>query len=121
MKKPMLLTVFVAFGLLSVIVSVLVGPAAYAEDFVPPVVFQAAGPAIDPEADPPQEAVIQGVVDAFRAALGEPNNGNAAGPRAVGRREINWDGGGNNDTTDTPVTPFNVFLNTRVGQFTTRG
>jgi hypothetical protein len=117
MKKARLLTIVVAFGLLSVIVSVLMGSAAHAQEFVPPAVFQAAGPA----ADPTQEAVIQGVVDAFRAALGEPNNGNAAGPRAVGRREINWDGGGNNDTTDTPVTPFNVFLNTRVGQFTTRG
>ena len=40
MKKPMRLTVLVAFGLLSVIVSVLVGPAAHAQ----PAVFQAAGP-----------------------------------------------------------------------------
>ena len=64
---------------------------------------------------------IQGTVDAFRAALGDPNNANAPGPLATGRREINWDGGGNNDTTDTPVTPFNVFLNTRGGQFTTLG
>ena len=39
---------------------------------------------------------IQPEVDAFRAALGEPNNGNAAGPLASGRREINWDGGGAN-------------------------
>jgi hypothetical protein len=63
---------------------------------------------------------IQGTVDAFRAALGEPNNGNAPGPLATGRREINWDGGGSDATTD-PVTPFNVFLNTRGGQFTTPG
>ena len=81
-------------------------------DFVPPAVFQAAGPTADS---------IQGTVDEFRAALGNPNNGNATGPLPTGRREINWDGGGNNNTTTAPVTPFNVFLNTRGGQFTTRG
>jgi hypothetical protein len=81
-------------------------------------VFQAAGP--NPIA-PDTEQSIQSTVDAFRAALGEPNNLNAPGPIGMGRREINWDGGGNNDTTDTPVTPFNVFLNTRGAQFTTPG
>jgi len=81
-------------------------------NFVPPTVFQAAGPTV---------ASIQSSVDAFRAALGNPNNGNAIGPLATGRREINWDGGGANDTTTAPVTPFNVFLNTRGGQFTTPG
>ena len=81
-------------------------------DFVPPTVFQAAGPNV---------ASIQSSVDEFRAALGNPNNGNAPGPLATGRREINWDGGGANDTTTDPVTPFNVFLNTRGGQFTTPG
>jgi hypothetical protein len=75
-------------------------------------VFQAAGPDV---------ASIQSSVDAFRAALGNPNNGNAPGPLATGRREINWDGGGANDTTTDPVTPFNVFLNTRGSQFTTPG
>ena len=39
-------------------------------------------------------AAIQGTVDAFRAALGGVDNGNAAGPLDTGRREINWDGGG---------------------------
>ena len=39
-------------------------------------------------------ASIQGTVDAFRAVVGNPNNGNAAGPLNSGRREINWDGGG---------------------------
>jgi len=116
MKKHMLLTV-AAFGLLSVMVSVPVRQAAHAKgntpkDFVPPAVFQAAGPTADS---------IQGSVDEFRAALGDPNNGNTAGPLASGRREINWDGGGANDTTTAPVTPFNVFLNTRGGQFTTPG
>src|SRR4030095_1316873 len=37
---------------------------------------------------------IQDTVDAFRAALGNPNNMNNPGPLATGRREINWDGGG---------------------------
>jgi hypothetical protein len=77
-----------------------------------PAVFQAAGPSAE---------AIQGTVDAFRAALGEPNNANAPGPLASGRREINWDGGGNNDTTTPPVTPFDVFLDSRGGQFTTPG
>ena len=51
-----------------------------------------------------------------------PNNGNNPGLLTSGRREINWDGGGTNimDTTP-PVTPFNVFLNTRGAQFTTPG
>jgi hypothetical protein len=75
-------------------------------------VIQAAGPNAES---------IQSAVDAFRAALGEPNNGNAPGPLASGRREINWDGGGANETTTAPVTPFNVFLNSRGGQFTTPG
>lgn len=50
-----------------------------------PIVFSASG------AD---AAAIQGTVDAFRAAIGGVNNGNAPGPLASGRREINWDGGG---------------------------
>ena len=47
----------------------------------------------------PDAADIQATVDAFRAALGDPNNGNAPGPLASGRREINWDGGGSTDTS----------------------
>jgi hypothetical protein len=81
------------------------------EDVVQPLVFQAAGPTVES---------IQSTVDAYRAFLGDPNNGNAPGPLADGRREINWDGGGSDATTD-PVTPFDVFLNTRGAQFTTRG
>jgi hypothetical protein len=84
----------------------------YAADTEQPTVFQAAGPTAES---------IQSVVDAFRAALGEPNNLNNPGPLASGRREINWDGGGADETTTPPVTPFNVFLNTRGGQFTTPG
>jgi hypothetical protein len=91
------------------------------KDLVTPQVFQAAGPAPKDAEGKTITDAIQGTVDAFRAALGDPNNANAAGPLTAGRREINWDGGGNNETTDTPVTPFNVFLNTRGGQFTTLG
>ncbi|MBX9628345.1 MAG: VPLPA-CTERM sorting domain-containing protein [Gemmataceae bacterium] len=65
-------------------------------------------------------ASIQGTVDAFRAALGNPNNGNAPGPLGSGRREINWDGGGS--TTASPAgTPFNGFRNIRGASFTTPG
>src|SRR5438552_2075019 len=108
-------SVAAAFGLLPVMTPVPVHPEAYAEDntkhFVPPTVFQAAGP---------NALSIQSTVDAFRGALGNPNNGNTPGPLASGRREINWDGGGA-DTTTAPVTPFDVFLNTRGARFTTRG
>ena len=50
-----------------------------------PIVFQAAGPTSDS---------IRSTVDAFRSALGDPDNKNDAGPLDNGRREINWDGGG---------------------------
>lgn len=65
------------------------------------------------------QAGLQSVVDAFRAALGAPNNGNAPGPLADGRREINWDGGGANTTPSG--TPFNFFQNIRGALFTTPG
>ena len=109
-------TVIASFGLLSALLAV--SNAAQAQDILDrdagtPIVFQAAG--TTPES-------IQSSVDAFRAALGIPNNGNNPGPLSHGRREINWDGGNPNilDTT-APVTPFNVFLNTRGSQFTTPG
>jgi hypothetical protein len=117
MKKQLFLTLVVALGLP-------VRQAAHAQgntpkDFVAPVVFQAAGPTA---------ASIQSTVDAFRAAVpfnpGGINNGNAPGPLSSGRREINWDGGDPTLLTTTPIppaTPFNVFLNTRGGQFTTPG
>jgi hypothetical protein len=82
------------------------------KDFVPPAVFQSAGLTAES---------IQSSVDAFRAVLGDPNNANNPGPLPGGRREINWDGGGGVDATTNPVTPFDVFLNTRGGQFTTPG
>ena len=65
-------------------------------------------------------ASIQGTVDAFRAALGNPNNGNAAGPLAGGRREINWDGGGAG-VSAAAGTPFIGFENTRGATMTTPG
>jgi hypothetical protein len=107
--------VIAAFGLLSMLLPV--SQTAHAQDIPSrdsaPVVFQAAGATTES---------IQSSVDAFRAALGIPNNGNNPGPLTHGRREINWDGGNPNvmDTT-APVTPFNVFLNTRGSQFTTPG
>jgi hypothetical protein len=115
MKFRKHLTTATACGLLSGALSVTALEAAYAQSGpgnAVPRVFQASGP---------DAASIQGTVDAFRAALGGPNNGNNPGPLASGRREINWDGGGGVDATTEPVTPFNVFLNTRGGQFTTPG
>ena len=82
-------------------------------DFVPPAVFQAAGPNI---------ASIQGTITDFRNALGDPVNGNTTQELASGRREINWDGGvPPSNVTTAPVNPFNTFLNTRGAQFTTPG
>jgi len=67
-------------------------------------------------------ASITDTVAAFRAALGNPDNLNAPGPLATGRREINWDGGGPPVINGTaPVTPFVVFQNTRGATFTTPG
>jgi len=117
MKNYLLVTFVAGLSLLSIVMPVKVRPTAHAQenttnDFVAPAVFQAAGPNV---------LSIQSSVDAFRAALGNPNNGNA-GPLDSGHREINWDGAGGVDTTTTaPVTPFNVFLNTRGSQFTTPG
>jgi len=117
MKNYLLVTFAAVVALLSIVMPVKVHQTAHAQenttnDFVAPAVFQAAGPNVPS---------IQSSVDAFRAALGNPNNGNA-GPLDTGHREINWDGAGGVDTTTTaPVTPFNVFLNTRGSQFTTPG
>jgi hypothetical protein len=117
MKKNAFLAPKFAVGLLFVILFVSVGHTAQAQGIkskvLPsPIVFQASGPTAES---------IEGTVDEFRAALGDPNNANNPGPLPTGRREINWDGGGGVDATTPPVTPFDVFLNTRGGQFTTPG
>jgi hypothetical protein len=128
MKTHRFLTFVVAFGWLSVMVLPWVCQAAEgeddsSEDLVPPKIFQAAGPAPKDAEGKTSTDAIQGTVDAFRAALGEPNNGNNPGPLDSGRREINWDGGGNNDTTAPlpPQNPFVVFLDSRGSLFTTLG
>jgi hypothetical protein len=78
-----------------------------------PLVFQASGPSV---------ASIQSMVDAFRATLGNPNNGNDGTPHPSGRREINWDGGSpTNTATSLGPTPFDVFLLGRGARFTTPG
>ena len=65
-------------------------------------------------------ASIEATVDAFAAALGDPNTGNDPGPLAGGRREINWDGGGSTATAVAgPV--FTGFQNNRGALFTTPG
>jgi hypothetical protein len=70
----------------------------------------AAGPVIR-EATGANAAAIQAAVDQFRSDLGNPNNGNAAGSQAGGRREINWDGGGAAaNATQFPI-PMTTFSN----------
>src|SRR5688572_14079405 len=64
-------------------------------------------------------ASIQSTVDSFRFGLGNPSNGNAAGPLLGGRREINWDGGG--VATSLAGTPFSGFQDNRGALFTTPG
>jgi hypothetical protein len=95
------------FIVLAVCASMLAAPAIV---HAASVQFSASG------ADP---VAIQSTVDAYRAALGDPNNMNNPGPLPDGRREINWDGGGLAVTQSG--TPFNGFLNTRGAQFTTPG
>lgn len=56
-------------------------------------------------------ASIQGTVDAFRATLGEPNNGNTPGSQPGGRREINWDGGGDASLSTFFPNPMTTFSN----------
>jgi hypothetical protein len=66
-------------------------------------------------------ASILGTVNQFRADLGDPNNLNNPGSLPSGRREINWDGGGNNPNPAPGGTPFDVFLQTRGARFETNG
>ena len=104
----------VTFGALAVMQVLVIQPARGQgnsfNDFVPPTVFQAAGPTV---------SSIQGTVDQFRTALGA-NNNNDKGPIFSGHREINWDGLGSSATDKAP-TPFTNFLATRGALFTTPG
>jgi hypothetical protein len=76
-----------------------------------PVVREAAGTGA---------AAIQAAVDQFRADLGGPNNGNAAGTQPGGRREINWDGGGAGAALTLDPVPMTRF-SARGAQFLTTG
>src|SRR5262245_29528982 len=71
----------------------------------------------------PNVASISDTVNAFRAALGNPNNGNNPGPLPSGRREINWDGGGppviNGTAPANPFTTFQTAPTDRGARFTT--
>lgn len=95
-----------SFGGVLVAGLMMVGPAVAG-----PVVREAAG------AD---AASIQAAVDAFRGDLGNPNNLNAAGSQLGGRREINWDGGGDGANATTFPIPMTTFSN-RGAVFTTPG
>ena len=96
MRKQLVFSAVIVLGALSVLLAL---PTREAQA---QVVFQAAGSDGD---------AILGAVEGFRTELGELN---------VGRREINWDGGGSTDTTP-PANPFDVFLNSRGARFTTPG
>jgi len=61
----------------------------------------------------------QDAVSQFRLTLGDPNNGINPGPLSTGRREINWDGGGNPNGTPSG-TPLAAFQNRGI-IFTTPG
>ncbi len=57
-------------------------------------------------------AGLQPTVDAYRALLGEPNNGSTPGSQPAGRREINWDG--TPDAQSAPNLLPRDFFNTTV-------
>ena len=78
---------------------------AISPDFVPPMVFQAAGPT---------DGSIRNTVTEYKFALGQPDNQNS-GPLNGGHREINWDG--RDVVTNGPL--FDGFLVTRGALFTT--
>jgi hypothetical protein len=116
LKKQRAFSMFHGVGTLMFVTSVAVLGTAQAQgdeakEFVPPAVYQAAGPT---------PASIQSTVDQYREALGAVNNGSNAGPLDSGHREINWDGGGSTATSPGP-TPFTVFLNSRGANITTPG
>ncbi len=78
-----------------------------------------AGPVIR-EATGANAAAIQAAVDAFRNDVGNPNNGNTTPTQAGGRREINWDGGGESAVAQIFQNPQTNFQ-ARGAIFTTPG
>ena len=100
MKKQVLLIAVLALGSLAVMLLVPVRQAAQrARASHPRTLF--APPSSKPLGQPPSS--IQSTVDAFRAALDNPNNNNNTPPLASGHREINWDGG--NTANVDPLRP----------------
>jgi hypothetical protein len=84
--------------------------------------FPTFGPAfVSYSASGPDATTIAPTVNAFRNVLGT-NNGNALGSQPNGRREINWDGGGdaaNAAMFPSPMVTFNTGSTTRGVVFTT--
>ncbi|MEU8233151.1 hypothetical protein AB0C12_26530 [Actinoplanes sp. NPDC048967] len=80
-------------------------PSAAADSFAAPSFTKIEGAASD-------AAGLQPTVDAYRALLGEPNNGSAPGTQPAGRREINWDGAP--DAQSAPNLLPRDFFNTTV-------
>jgi hypothetical protein len=80
-------------------------PSAAAASFAAPSFTKIEGAASD-------AAGLQPTVDAYRALLGEPNNGSAPGSQPAGRREINWDG--TPDAQSAPNLLPRDFFNTTV-------
>ena len=80
-------------------------PSAAAASFAAPSFTRIEGAASD-------AAGLQPTVDAYRALLGEPNNGSAPGSQPAGRREINWDG--TPDAQSAPNLLPRDFFNTTV-------
>lgn len=61
------------------------------------------------EATATNAAGIQATVDAFRADLGDPNNGNTVGTQPAGRRQVTWDGADNDSAPSRlPADFFNA-------------
>jgi hypothetical protein len=88
------------------------------------VSFAEAGPIVRSAGGDNTGASILPTVTQFRADLGNPNNGNVAGSFPSGRREINWDGGGNAALATNfpiPMKTFNTPPLSRGAEFVTAG
>lgn len=90
-------------------------PATDLQEEVPPMPSEALASTEDLSSTGLAERIIQSSgaieadVDAFRALLGDPNNGVTPGPLGSGRREINWDGVPA-AVTNVPNFPLDFFL-----------